>query len=126
MTIENMFERAVREKLRITCSIGVLTLEEVYDLDVPKLDALSVELNELLEKEPKKSFIKDINAEDSQLRLAFNLVYHILQTKHKKEEETKLNKALKAKKDYYVNLLHQKRESSYSLEQLEQIVAEFD
>jgi hypothetical protein len=95
MTTEtNIFEQAVRQKLRFTTPVGQLTVEDLWTLpltarsDKPSLDALAVGLDREL-KGAEESFVSTTK-KDAIVQLKFDLVKYII-TVRMQENEAKTN-----------------------------------
>ncbi len=81
------FKQASKEKLRIQTNKGLLSTEQLWDLNTDDLDTLAVSLDEEVEKAGKKSFLAKKSVKDKTAKLKFDVVLEILNTKL--EEEAK-------------------------------------
>lgn len=77
MTIESMFEKAARQKIRIPCEKGWLYVEDLFDLSLKELDKIYKILNAQLRlaKEDSLLVVKDKDA--SKLELQVELVKYV-------------------------------------------------
>ena len=90
----NIFEQATRMKLRFQTTLGLLSVEELWGLELGTLDHLYRELDEEHEKYSRKTLAKDKeNSEKEELELKISLIKHI----YKVKEEDIERRAEKAK-----------------------------
>lgn len=87
-----IYKQALSQKLRVQTNKGNLSVEQLFDLSVKELDELAVSLQENYESSGKKSFIVKRNVKDKTLKLQFDIVLDILQTKIEEAEEAKIAK----------------------------------
>lgn len=76
-----MYKEASKQKLRIQTSKGLLTVEQLWDLPVAELDKTAVALQEEYKESGKKSFLIVKSTKDKVLKLKFDIVLDILNTK---------------------------------------------
>ena len=76
-----MYKRASKIKLRFLTSRGPLTVEQLWDLPLSELDTLAISLQEGYKKSGKKSFLETKSKKDRELKLAFDIVLDVLNTK---------------------------------------------
>ena len=76
-----MYKKASQLKLRIATTFGSLSVEQLWDLTIPKLDAIAVRLEEAYKESGAKSFVVKKTKKDAELKLAFDVVLDILTTK---------------------------------------------
>jgi len=121
------YKKATRLKLRFSTVYGEISVEKLWDLDVEELDTLAVELDEELDKEPRRSYIKTQSEKNSILTLKRDIVVDVLKTLLHEQEEAR-NKALReAKKQRIAELIEKKKEQeleSLSLEELKRMLEE--
>jgi hypothetical protein len=95
-----IFEKATRMKLRFTTTKGKLITEDLWDLNLKQLNTLAKSLNKELKESKESDFLEEENKEDIVLKLKFDIVLYILNTKKAELNEHKdfvLKKANKAK-----------------------------
>lgn len=92
----SIFKQASQQKLRIQTSRGPLTIEQLWDLPVEELDALAVSLEETYKNSKGKSFLTKVSVKDKTVKLKFDLVLDILNTKV--EEQAALTEARENRK----------------------------
>jgi len=76
-----MYKEASKQKLRIQTSKGPLTIEQLWDLSVTDLDAAAVNLQDQYKESGKKSFLVAKSKKDKVLKLKFDIVLDVLNTK---------------------------------------------
>lgn len=117
-----MYKEASKLKLRFATSKGNLTAEQLWDLDLETLDKLAVSLEESYENSKGKSFLTKKTAKDKTIKLQFDIVLDVLQTKSEEMETQREAKANKEFNQKILNIIAEKKEDSLrgkSISQLE-------
>ena len=111
----NMFEVAARKKFRFETAVGEITVEDLFTLPLHSpvanrttLDSIAVALHNKLSTVSTVSFVTSAENEDSDLRVKFDIVMHILNLKKAEKDEREAAVAKKAKKDQILQLIAQK------------------
>jgi len=126
MKNEKMFEIAVRSKLRFPFR-GLISVEDLWDLNVENLDAVFKELNSQIKRVQEESLLKTKSKQDEELELKINIVKYIVSVKL---EETDLRvKAMEKReqKQKILKILSDKQDESLqnkSIEELEKMLEE--
>lgn len=126
MKNEKMFEIAVRNKLRFPFR-GLISVEDLWDLNVENLDAVFKELNSQIKRVQEESLLKTKSKQDEELELKINIVKYIVSVKL---EETDLRvKAMEKReqKQKILKILSDKQDESLqnkSIEELEKMLEE--
>lgn len=81
-----MYKEAAQLKLRFTTSKGLLTVEQLFDLTLPELDALAVALDNEYKESGKKSFLVKRTSKDKIAKLKFDIAIDVLNTKAEEAE----------------------------------------
>lgn len=76
-----MYKEAAKQKLRIATSRGSLSVEQLWDLPLAELDTLAVSLEEAHKNSKGKSFLERRTTKDKGLKLQFDIVLDVLQSK---------------------------------------------
>lgn len=76
-----MYKEASRLKVRFITAKGTLSLEQVWDLSVEELDKLAVSLEKEYNDSKGKSFLVKKTIKDKVVKLKFDIVLDILNTK---------------------------------------------
>jgi len=121
------FKQASKEKLRVVTSKGSLSVEQLWDLSINELDTLAVSLNDSYENSKGKSFIEKRTVKDKGLKLQFDVVLEILQTKSEEAEIAKEKSENKARNQKIREIIAQKQDDSLankSIKELEKMIVE--
>lgn len=80
------FKLASQQRLRFQTTKGILSTEQLWDLSLEDLDNLAASLEAEYKESGKKSFLSKVSAKDKTIRLKFDIVIDILQTKVEEKE----------------------------------------
>lgn len=131
--MENIFEEATKHKIRFPSDKGMLTVEDLWDLPLTStrntsLDSVALAVNRELKETDEISFVNPSgkNNENKVLRLAFEIVRHIIEVR-KAERNSRID-AEKRKQDNarIDEIIERKRNAeleSKSIEELEALKA---
>jgi len=120
-----MYKEASKLKLRILTTVGLLTIEQLWDLSTTELDTLAVALEEEYKKSGKKSFLIAKSKKDKILKLKFDIVVNILTTKVDDAEESLSSLEKKAHNDHILGLIADKKNDELrdmSVDELEKLI----
>jgi len=120
----NIFEQAIREKVRFSTSQGSLTTEDLFDLTLPKLDILAQALNKNLKDENGVSFISTQTKANKQVQLKFDIVLHIIKTKLEEQDARKTEAARVARREQLKELINQKETAALGDKSVDELRAE--
>lgn len=84
-----MFEMAARRKFRFPYK-GMVSVEDLWDLDVGKLDQIYKSLNALVKKASEDSLLSTKTQEDEELSVKIAIVKYIVSVKLQEETDRKL------------------------------------
>lgn len=116
------YKEAVKQKLRFQTSKGLLTLEQLFDLSLTDLDSLAVSLQDAYENSKGKSFLEKKTLKDKGLKLQFDIVLDVLNTKAEELDEAKTAAENKAHNAEILELIADKQKAlkaGKSIKQLE-------
>jgi len=116
------YKELSRLKSRFTTSKGSLSVEQLWDLSVTELDSLAVSLEEQYKNSKGKSFLDKKTTKDKALKLQFDVVLDILNTKVEEAEVLRTAKEDKAHNEKIYSLIKQKEDgklAEMSIEELE-------
>lgn len=108
----SIYKKASQQRLRILTPQGALTVEQMWDLNENDLDALAVKLEAEYKSSGRKSFLHKKTKKDSDLKLAFDLVLDILETKVTDNEQKLSDLDKKAHNNKIDALIEQKKEGA--------------
>ncbi len=94
------FKKASQIGLRIATPKGLLSVEQLWQLNLEELNAVAVNLHDEYEASGKKSFLVKKSVKDATTKLKFEITYDILETKMAEAEaalEAKENKEFNEK-----------------------------
>lgn len=79
--MSDIYKQGLKLKVRFSTSVGSLNIEQLHDLTITQLNDLAVQLDEVVAKGEKKSFIATPSKANELAKLKFDIVYDILQDK---------------------------------------------
>ena len=110
MNTENLFEMATREKLRFQYK-GLLTVEDLWDLDVHALDTVFKGLNAKAKASEEESLLQTKSKTDSQVAAQIEIVKHIVSVKLKEAEARKAAKENREKRQRIMEIMADKQDA---------------
>lgn len=127
----NIFERAIRNKLRFPSNKGELTTEQLFDVPLRStngfnLDSVARSINSRLKESQATSFV-DTEAADDKLQLQMDVVLAVIDDKKRREAAAEKAAATLAQKKLYEQALAKKKLEeieSMSAEELEALIGE--
>lgn len=125
----NIFEKASRIKLRINSTKGILSVEDLWDLPLEKLNNLAKDVNRKLREQGEEDFLGNTPSRDSKLSLTLDIIKEVITVRlgEKLKQEEAAEK--KAKKERLMAILARKEEESLegkSAEEIRKLIAELD
>jgi transcriptional antiterminator Rof (Rho-off) len=122
MTIENMFETALRNKFRFQFK-GLISVEDLYDLSVQNLDTVFKGLNSQLKQVQEESLLNTKTKEDKELDVKIEIVKHIVKVKLEEENSRLKAKAQKEQKQKIMEILSVKQDESLQNKSVDELKA---
>lgn len=122
-----IFEKAAKKKLRFETSRGLLSAEDLYDLNLTSLDNIAKAVNKKLKDESEESFIKPVVPEQSDNKLRLDILKHVIDYKLKLADAAKARQEKQAKLLQIKDLMLKKQTeemSAKSMEDLQNMFAE--
>lgn len=119
------FKLASKEKLRVETKKGNLSVEQLWDLPIPELDELAVSLESQHQESAKKSFVVKKTSKDKIVKLKFDIVLEILNTKVAEQEAATEAVEKKQRNAKILQLIAEKQDESLkgkSIKQLEEML----
>ncbi|WDS51122.1 hypothetical protein SeF3a_039 [Salmonella phage SeF3a] len=122
-----MFDQATRLKLRFNSNKGLLSVEQVWDLNLNALNELAKDLSRQVKEaaSDEEDFIGVKSAVDSQLQLRFDIVNAIIGVKLKERDESATAAERKANNQAIMELIQRKKQQELeglSVEELEKLL----
>lgn len=128
MNKENMFEVAVRSKLRFPLK-GMVSVEDLWDLSVKNLDEIFKTLNSQIKLVKEDSLLNTKSKEDKILELKIDIVKYIVQVKLDEEKQRVKSLENKQKKEKILSILSVKQDEDLqnkSPDELQAMLEELD
>lgn len=126
----SMFEKATKRKLRFPSSVGLLTVEDVWDLplqsnkqNVATLDDLAKKLNATIKAEQEESFVKKPSATSSENSLKFDIVKHIINVRLQEQEAKEKAAATRQKNKRIMEIMERKQYEELENKSLDELRA---
>lgn len=117
------FKLASQEKLRISTPKGQLSVEQLWDLPLSTLDEVAVSLEKAYEESKGKSFLVKRTTKDKGLKLQFDIVLDVLQTKAEEAEQAKLAKERRENNQRILSLIQDKKDEALSKKSIKELEA---
>jgi hypothetical protein len=117
-----MYKEGLELKVRFQTTKGLLSIEDLMDLDKKELNTVVIDLEEKYEASKGKSYLRIKTKKDKTLKLMFDIALDILNTKLDKEEDSAAETAIKAEEQRILGLIENKKleaEGELTIEQLE-------
>lgn len=121
----NIFEKASKIKLRVSSSKGVLSVEDLWDLPLEKLNELAKSVNRKIREQGEEDFLGNTPSCDARLTLTLDIIKEVIRVKLEEKELSKVAAENKARKEQLLAILAKKEESdleSKSIEELKNII----
>ncbi len=126
--MEKMFEMATRDKMRFPFK-GVISVEELWDLDVKSLDAIFKTLSSQLKESKEESLLDVKSKQDCELENKIEIIKYIVSVKLEETSQRALAKEKKEQKQKLLEILSEKENESLmnmSLEEIKKKIAELE
>lgn len=128
MTTTNIFEYAVRNKIRFPYK-GLITVEDLFDLSVTNLDSIYKTLNKEIKQSEEESLLTTKTNVDTELEVQIAIVKHIVSVKLAEQEAREKAAAKKAQKQKIMSIIATKEDEALqntSVEDLKKMLDELD
>lgn len=121
-TENNIFEIAVRSKLRFTFK-GVVSTEDLWDLSVKELDSIFKTLNSQLKQEKEESLLEVKTRQNEELDVKVQIIKYIVQVKQTEELVRLKAKEQKEQKQKILGILSVKKDADLQNKTVEELQA---
>lgn len=128
MTTTNIFEYAVRNKIRFPYK-GLITVEDLFDLSVTNLDSIYKTLNKEIKQSEEESLLTTKTNVDTELEVQIAIVKHIVSVKLAEQEAREKAAAKKAQKQKIMSIIATKEDEALknsSVDDLRKMLDELD
>ncbi len=124
-----MFEQAVRLKLRFDTARGFLSVEDLWDLPLTHhqrtdtLNDIAKALNRELKESADEDFVNPTAKPNDRLKLAFDIVKHIIDVRLAENDAIRLTAERKEKKARLLELIARKQDDDLASKSIEELTA---
>jgi len=125
MEFTNVFEMATRLKFRFPFR-GMISVEDLWDLDIEQLDAVYKALNKDVQKSQEESLLSAPRVGNADLNAKIEIEKYIFQIKQAEEEERKNAAANAIKRRRIMEVLAKKQDSALENMSEEELQAALD
>ncbi len=116
-----MYKQISKEKVRFQALKGELTVEQLWDLNLVELDNLAVSLEKDYKESKGKSFLEKKTTKDKGIKLQFDVVLDILNTKVEENEIAQNAEETKAHNQKILGLIKQKQDSKLECKSIKEL-----
>ena len=111
------FKKAVQQKLRFETAIGLVTVEDLFNLKLTgnrglNLDTVAKTINKQLKESEEESFVSKPTTANAELQLKLDIVKEIIADKLQEKKTAEEATANKAKRDKLLALKSKKQDES--------------
>ncbi len=128
MTTTNIFEYAVRNKVRFPFK-GMISVEDLWDLSLANLDSIYKALNKQVKESDEESLLATKTSVDTELEIQIAIVKHIVSVKLAEKEAREKAVAKKAQKQRIMSIIAAKEDEALqnsSVDDLKKMLDELD
>lgn len=117
------FKLASQQKLRFQTNKGLLSVEQLWDLSLEDLDALTVSLEAEHKQSAKKSFLVKTSVKDKTAKLRFDVALEVLNTKVAEKEIATEALEIKEHNKKIITLISEKQDESLKGKSIKELEA---
>lgn len=121
-----MFEKASPQKLRFSTPKGMLTTEDLWDLSLQQLNVVAKDLNKKIKSSQEEDFLDEPTAEDTNSKLQFDIVKHIMDIKKETQRKAVEASAKKAQRDRILELISKKKDNELERLSVEELTSKLN
>lgn len=128
MTTTNIFEYAVRNKVRFPFK-GMISTEDLWDLSLANLDSIYKTLNKQVKQSEEESLLTTKTSVDTDLEIQIAIVKHIVSVKLKEQEAREKAAAKSAQRQKIMSIIATKEDEALrdsSVDDLKKMLEELD
>ena len=111
MTTTNIFEYAVRNKVRFPFK-GMISVEDLWDLSLTNLDSIYKTLNKQVKQSEEESLLTTKTSVDTELEVQIAIVKYIVAVKLEEQEAREKAAAKKAQKQKIMSIIATKEDEA--------------
>lgn len=126
--MDSLFEQASRLKIRFPTNVGLLTVEDLWDLPLAHINRVSLDdvakfLHRAIKDSEEESFVVKATSVNEKLQIAFDTVKHIITVKLAEKEAAALAATNREKKQKLLSLLAEKNDEQLKGSSVEELQA---
>ncbi len=124
--VENIFKYAVENKLRFPFR-GIVTVEDLFDMNVNDLDTVYKTLNAQIKKANEESLLSEKTSEDEELEVKIEIVKTIFAQKISEKEAREKAREIREKKQRILEIMANKKDEELqnkSVDELQKMLDE--
>lgn len=128
MTTENIFEYAVRNKVRFPFK-GMISAEDLWDLSLTNLDSIYKTLNKQVKQSNEESLLDTKPQTDKELTVQIAIIKYIVSTKLAEQEAREKAAAKKEQKQKILAIMSAKKDEALqnsSIDDLQKMLDDLD
>lgn len=128
MRVENIFEYAVRNKVRFPFK-GMISVEDLWDLSLTNLDSIYKTLNKQVKQSEEESLLSTSANVNTELEVKIAIIKHIVSVKLTEKENAEKADAKKAQKQKIMSIIATKENEALqnsSIEELNKMLDELE
>ena len=111
MTTTNIFEYAVRNKVRFPFK-GIISVEDLWDLSLTNLDSIYKTLNKQVKQSEEESLLATKTSVDTELEVQIAIIKHIVSVKLEEQETREKIAAKRAQKQKIMSIIATKEDEA--------------
>ena len=111
MTTTNIFEYAVRNKVRFPFK-GMISVEDLWDLSLTNLDSIYKTLNKQIKQSEEESLLATKTSVDTELEVQIDIIKHIVSVKLEEQEAREKAAAKKAQQQKIMSIIATKEDEA--------------
>jgi hypothetical protein len=117
----NIFQRASKEQLRFNTNLGVLTVEDLWNVKLEHLDDLAVSYKRELSDTSGESFLKKSKVVDNTLQLRLDICKEIIDCRVEELDKEEKRKSVKAKNQRIMDLIVKKEDEAFEKTDIDEL-----
>ena len=122
----DLFEKATRDKVRFETSVGLLSVEDLWDLPLVSsrkvnLDSVAISVNKELKECETESFVQQSNPLTNVLQLKLDILKHIISVKLQEAKDRENKAARESRRQELLALKAKKRQELDGEKTMEEI-----
>ena len=128
MTTSNIFEYAVRNKIRFPFK-GMISVEDLWDLSLTNLDSIYKTLNKQVKQSEEESLLGTKTNVNTELEVQIAIVKHIVSVKLAEQKARETASAKKAQKQKIMSIIAAKEDTALqeaSIAELQKMLNDLD